>query len=86
LKKAATIPRVNWKEGWNQKKTNDIPRLRRGSPIYLLRNFVFSLIAKAKDFLLDGSGNLIYKSLPFVIALLHLPFFKKYTEGTPAIE
>jgi len=42
--------------------------------------------AQIRDFVLDNSGNLIYKGLPFAIAALHLPYFKDVTEGTPAIE
>ena len=86
VKKSAAVPRLNLKESWNRHKTTVIPRLRQGSYFYRIRKFVFSSIAKSKDFLLDNAGNIIYKSLPFVIALLHLPVFKKFTEGTPAIE
>jgi hypothetical protein len=86
MKRASMVPKMNLKESWNRHKTTVLPRLRRGSPIYLVRKFVFSSIGKSKDFLLDNAGNLIYKSLPFVIALLHLPIFKKFTEGTPILE
>ena len=86
LKKASMVPKLNLKESWNRHKTTVLPKLRRGSPIYIVRKFVFTSIGKSKDFLLDNTGNLIYKSLPFVIALLHLPIFKSFTEGTPILE
>jgi hypothetical protein len=86
LKKASMVPKLNLKESWNRHKTTVLPRLRRGSPIYLVRKFVFTSIGKSKDFVLDNAGNLIYKGLPFVIALLHLPIFKRFTEGTPILE
>jgi hypothetical protein len=86
LKKASMVPKLNFKESWNRHKTAVLPKLRRGSPVYIVRKFVFTSIGKSKDFLLDNAGNLIYKSLPFVIALLHLPIFKKFTEGTPILE
>jgi hypothetical protein len=86
LKKAAATPKLNLKESWNRQKTTLLPQLKKGPPLFRLREFVFSSIMKTKDFILDNSGNIIYKSLPYVIALLHLPIFKHLTSGTPAIE
>ena len=36
---------------------------------------------QTRDFILDNSGLLIYKVLPFTIAALHLPYFRDVTEG-----
>jgi len=44
------------------------------------------LHVQTRDFLLDNSGLLIYKALPFAIALLHLPYFKDVTEGMKVFE
>ena len=86
LKKAVATPKLNLKENWNRQKATILPRLKKGPPLYRLREFIFSTILKTKDFILDNSGNIIYKSLPYVIALLHLPIFQRFTAGTPAIE
>jgi hypothetical protein len=45
---------------------------------------IFSV--QTRDFILDNSGLLIYKALPFAIALLHLPYFKDVTEGMKCFE
>jgi hypothetical protein len=42
--------------------------------------------AQTRDFVLDNVGLLIYKALPFAIAILHLPMFKDITEGMKAFE
>ena len=42
--------------------------------------------SQTRDFLLDNSGLLIYKVLPFAIAALHLPYFRDVTEGMKVFE
>jgi len=46
----------------------------------------YLLHVQTRDFVLDNSGLLIYKALPFAIALLHLPYFKDVTEGMKVFE
>ena len=42
--------------------------------------------AQTRNFILDSSGLLIYKALPFAIAALHLPYFREVTEGMKVFE
>mmetsp|Transcript_1061 Transcript_1061/g.1776 ORF Transcript_1061/g.1776 Transcript_1061/m.1776 type:complete len:146 (-) Transcript_1061:592-1029(-) len=83
---AAKVPKINHKDDFQEFKAKNFHKHNKPPIWKWAPAFVKSTFMSAVDFVLDNSGNLIYKALPFAIAVLHLPFFKPVTEGTPAFE
>ena len=81
-----SVPRMNHKEQWQKWKADRMPKKSRGPLWRELRDFMCGSVVGTRDFVLDNSGLLIYKALPFAIALLHLPMFKDVTEGMKVFE
>eukprot|EP00960_Hanusia_phi_P052960 761772-Hanusia_phi.AAC.1 len=81
----AKVPKVDHKDEFQKFKSKVILL----DPLELLlsvKDRICGGFVNLRDFVLDNTGNFIYKALPFMIAILHLPFFKSVTEGTPAFE
>jgi len=81
-----SVPRMNHKEQWQKWKADRMPKRSRGPLWREARDFLCGSVVATRDFVLDNSGLLVYKALPFAIALLHLPMFKDVTEGMKVFE
>lgn len=77
---------MNHKEEWQKWKAERMPKKSRGPIWRELRDFACGSVVATRNFILDSSGLLIYKALPFAIAALHLPYFRDVTEGMKVFE
>ncbi|EKX35559.1 hypothetical protein GUITHDRAFT_155450 [Guillardia theta CCMP2712] len=81
----AKVPKIDHKDEY-QKFKSKVILLDPMELLVSVKDRFCGAFVNLRDFVLDNTGNLIYKALPFTIAILHLPFFKGVTEGTPAFE